>query len=102
MEDQYYAHSRQGKPPREWQPLDEHLKNVAELARAFANDFDSGDWAYLAGLWHDLGKYSEEFQDHLKRENDIEAISKQHPGGWITPAPVPITLHGCCPYWAIC
>ena len=48
----YYAHSKESRPPEEWQPLDEHLKNVAELARSFADSFGAGDWAYLAGLWH--------------------------------------------------
>lgn len=43
----YYAHSKDGEPPENWQPLETHLKNVAEMAK---------DWAYLAGLWHDLGK----------------------------------------------
>jgi len=30
-----YAHSLEGKPPSEWQPL-EHLQNVAEMARSFS------------------------------------------------------------------
>jgi len=25
-------------------------------AKKFGDGFGSGDWAYLAGLWHDLGK----------------------------------------------
>jgi CRISPR-associated endonuclease/helicase Cas3 len=45
-----YAHSLPGEPPDKWQPLEEHLKNVAEMARQFAEDFNSGDWAYAAGL----------------------------------------------------
>jgi len=40
------------------EPLENHLKNVSELARTFTNEFGAGDWGYLAGLWHDLGKYS--------------------------------------------
>lgn len=28
----FYAHSLPNRPPEEWQPLDQHLKNVAELA----------------------------------------------------------------------
>jgi CRISPR-associated endonuclease/helicase Cas3 len=56
MKDEYYAHSLDGKPPEDWQSLEEHLKNVAEMARTFAEAFGAGDWAYLAGLWHDLGK----------------------------------------------
>ena len=56
MQDEYYAHSLDGKPPKDWQPLDVHLKNVAKIARTFANAFSAGEWGYLAGLWHDVGK----------------------------------------------
>ena len=56
MNSEYYAHTLEKKPPSECQPLEEHLKNVAELARRFADVFGAGDLAYLAGLWHDLGK----------------------------------------------
>jgi hypothetical protein len=38
MTEPFYAHSIPGKPPSEWQPLEEHLRNVAELARSFANE----------------------------------------------------------------
>jgi hypothetical protein len=58
MKDEFYAQSRDGKPREEWQPLAEHLKNVAEMARRFAGDFHAGDWGHLAGLWRDLDKYS--------------------------------------------
>lgn len=41
--------------------LVDHLNAVAELAAEFSKTFDAVDaskrWAYLAGLWHDLGKY---------------------------------------------
>jgi len=39
----YYAHSKEGKPPSEWPPLDGHLKNVAEMAREFADIFGTDD-----------------------------------------------------------
>ncbi|MFH1241397.1 MAG: hypothetical protein V1689_03450 [Pseudomonadota bacterium] len=39
---QYYAHSLEGKPPSQWQPLEDHLKNVAGMARGFAKDFGAG------------------------------------------------------------
>ena len=55
MKDEFYAHSREGKPPKEWHRLEDHLKAVAGMAREFASAFDAGDWGYLAGLWHDLG-----------------------------------------------
>jgi len=57
MKEEFYAHSRDGKPPENWQKLEEHLNNVAEMARKFSNDFNAGDGGYLAELWHDLGKY---------------------------------------------
>ncbi len=69
----YYAHSLDGKPPSDWQPLEEHLKNVAEMARSFAESFDAGDWGYLAGLWHDVGKYSDEFQQKLSIQEGSDA-----------------------------
>lgn len=70
MTKRYYAHSLPGRPVDEWQPLEEHLKNVALLAKSFADNFGAGNWAYLAGLWHDLGKYSEEFQKMLQAGSD--------------------------------
>ena len=46
--------------------LDDHLRAVAELAAKHASAMGSGDWAQLAGLWHDLGKYAKEFQRRIK------------------------------------
>ncbi|MBN2619657.1 CRISPR-associated endonuclease Cas3'', partial [candidate division WOR-3 bacterium] len=61
----YYAHRLEDKPREEWQRLDEHLKNVAALARKFAKPFGAGNWAYAAGLLHDIGKFSDKFQEYL-------------------------------------
>jgi len=69
----FYAHSREGDPnPENWQELEVHLKNVAKLASEFAAAFSSGEWGYLAGLWHDLGKYSMEFQAMLNMTSSSE------------------------------
>jgi CRISPR-associated endonuclease/helicase Cas3 len=62
----FFAHSLPGQSSAGWEPLDTHLRNVAALAKQFAGVFDSGEWGYLAGLWHDLGKYREEFQRRLQ------------------------------------
>jgi HD superfamily phosphohydrolase YqeK len=51
---EYYAHSVEGKPTSEWHGLYDHLLSVANLAKQFAEVFNSGEWAYVAGLWHPL------------------------------------------------
>jgi hypothetical protein len=35
----FYAHTKPGKPQSEWQPLDEHLKNVAGMTKSFIKEF---------------------------------------------------------------
>ena len=51
--------------------LEEHLQEVSKLARGFAQHFGP-DWAALAGLWHDLGKYRPGFQRYLALSNDSD------------------------------
>lgn len=53
--------------------LEEHLSGVAGLASDFALRFGSSDWAHLAGLWHDLGKYSQAFQHRIKTLSGFDA-----------------------------
>ena len=72
----FYAHSLEGLPPDKWHLLDEHLKGTAELAKSFADAFGSGEWGYLAGLWHDIGKYSEDFQNMLLASADAHIETK--------------------------
>jgi len=76
----YYAHSLEGQPPGKWQPLDEHLRNVSELASEFARPFGGEEWARMAGLWHDLGKYSDAFQKMLCDANGVESHLETKPG----------------------
>jgi CRISPR-associated endonuclease/helicase Cas3 len=52
----------------EWQPLAEHLTNVANLAADFACPLGLEEEARVAGLLHDLGKYRDEFQAYLRQE----------------------------------
>ena len=72
MDKIFYAHSKEGEPPERWQVLEEHLKNVAEMAQGFAEKFGAGEWGYLAGLWHDLGKLAPEFQNMLRLANSLD------------------------------
>ncbi len=48
-----------------WQTLEDHLWETARKAGGFCGRFPWEKWAYTAGLWHDLGKYSEAFQRRL-------------------------------------
>ena len=71
MDKKYYAHSLDGKPPSDWQPLEEHLKNVAKIAAEFADYFDAQVWGSILGENHDLGKGTRPWQAYLRRANDI-------------------------------
>lgn len=68
----FFAHTT-ALGPETWEPLERHLDDVAVLAERFASAFAAADWGRLAGLWHDLGKYSHEFQERLVRLHDREA-----------------------------
>jgi CRISPR-associated endonuclease/helicase Cas3 len=56
--------------------LSDHLQAVAGLAAGFSQSFERGSvtqrWAYLAGLWHDLGKYRSGFQRYVRQSDDPE------------------------------
>tara|TARA_R110002073_G_scaffold320759_1_gene496303 strand:- start:127 stop:2370 length:2244 start_codon:yes stop_codon:yes gene_type:complete len=47
----------------------EHLTEVGKLASGFGKRFGAEEASRVAGLWHDLGKYSGAFQDMIRRAN---------------------------------
>ncbi len=62
-----------------------HLQAVASQSQEFAANIDSlgktQGWAYLAGLWHDLGKYRPGFQRYLQASENPDAhIEGKVPG----------------------
>ncbi len=78
----YYAHTAETKtgerPSREhWQPLAEHLRNVARKARDFAEPLGFAEVAELTGLLHDFGKYRAPFQEYLAGERP-ESTATHH------------------------
>lgn len=46
----------------------EHLIGVSKLAGSFADEFNMGDWARVAGILHDKGKEKKDFQTYIKLE----------------------------------
>jgi CRISPR-associated endonuclease Cas3-HD len=72
----FFAHSVDDRDTSTWEPLQSHLERVASLAATFAAAFSAQDWGYLAGLWHDLGKFNPDFQRRLFGE----AIQVEHAG----------------------
>lgn len=80
-----YAHTVDGvtDPSQGWETVDDHLRRVSigepgrhEGAEAFASTFGAGAWGRLAGLWHDLGKYGDAFQDYLLHARGIPVASQ--------------------------
>ena len=70
---QYLAHVRQNKDGSfVIHNLEEHLRAVADLTGEFASTFGHSDWGQLAGLWHDLGKYSSAFQSYIARGSGFD------------------------------
>ena len=53
--------------------LMDHLNAVATGAGDFARALNSSQWAAIAGLWHDLGKYRPGFQRYIRLVNGQDA-----------------------------
>lgn len=84
----YIAHVRQDNDSQ-WleHALQDHLYKVSQKSGKFGQAFASEDWARLAGLWHDLGKYRPAFQVHIKKGSGYV------PDAHITSENNPITAH---------
>lgn len=62
----YYAHSTESFSESQWQILQNHLYQVAEMAANFACFFGSQEIARNTAKLHDLGKYTEAFDRRLR------------------------------------
>ncbi|MWC27863.1 CRISPR-associated helicase Cas3' [Paenibacillus sp. MMS18-CY102] len=64
----YIAHIR--KSDRVAQTIEEHLHNVRKRAEFIGNKIGITHIAGLAGMLHDMGKYSEQFQTYIRKAAD--------------------------------
>ncbi len=62
----WYAHTGREEDKRDWQGLANHLSAVAERAALMVKSFGLEGAAFIAGLFHDLGKYNPAFQLKLE------------------------------------
>lgn len=60
----YYGHTN-GDNKADWQRLADHLIATADLSQHFASLFNASEYGCCVGLLHDLGKYSDPFQQRL-------------------------------------
>jgi len=61
-----YAHTLADRPPADWETVSDHLCKVASSSSAFAEAFGAQPWGDVLGLYHDLGKLSDDFQRYLR------------------------------------
>lgn len=62
---EYIAHIAQDRI----QTIKQHLYGTADLAACFADRFGKRDWGYCCGMLHDIGKYSDAFQDKISNNS---------------------------------
>ena len=77
----FYAHSAPGLDRKHWQPLKEHLDEVGRRAAENAAAFGAGIAARVAGMTHDIGKYTEKFQGRLAGE--VPRVDHATWGAWL-------------------
>ncbi len=65
----YIAHVKESDGEWSVQSLRDHLKNVAEIASDFAKSFSNDDWVRAAGILHDIGKSSKEWQEYISNRS---------------------------------
>lgn len=62
---QYYAHGSDSEDRENWHLLRDHLEGTGRRAAEFLGVAGRSDFGRAAGLLHDLGKYTQEFQKRL-------------------------------------
>lgn len=72
----YLAHLDENKREH---TLEDHLFSVRDIANRIGEKFVGGTVAALAGKWHDLGKYSRDFQNMILEANGLLISDQDDP-----------------------
>ena len=73
---EYPAHIRNVDGKKYIQTVEEHCHGVAEIAAELLRDIGLEKTAYLAGIIHDLGKFSENFKNYIEKAADGEKVQR--------------------------
>lgn len=73
---EYPAHIRKVDGKKYVQTVEEHCRGVAEIAAELLRDIGLEKTAYLAGMVHDLGKFSENFKNYIEKAADGEKVQR--------------------------
>ena len=73
---EYPAHIRKVDGKKYIQTVEEHCHGVAEIAAELLRDIGLEKTAYLAGIIHDLGKFSENFKNYIEKAADGEKVQR--------------------------
>ena len=73
---EYPAHIRKVDDKKYVQTVEEHCRGVAEIAAELLSDIGLEKTAYLAGMVHDLGKFSENFKNYIEKAADGEKVQR--------------------------
>lgn len=72
----YPAHIRKVDDKKYVQTVEEHCRGVSEIAAELLSDIGLEKTAYLAGMVHDLGKFSENFKNYIEKAADGEKVQR--------------------------
>lgn len=72
----YPAHIRKVDGKKYIQTVEEHCHGVAEIAAELLRDIGLEKTAYLGGMVHDLGKFSENFKNYIEKAADGEKVQR--------------------------
>ena len=73
---EYPAHIRKVDDKKYIQTVEEHCRGVSEIAAELLSDIGLEKTAYLAGMVHDLGKFSENFKNYIEKAADGEKVQR--------------------------